>query len=442
MPTKRLPQSIKKIEVKKLFGEYYYNIETSVKDTSPPLLILYGDNGSGKTTILKILYNLLTPVVGGGHKTYVARVPFSSFCVTFDNGIRVSASRSDQQLLGDFELFIGNSRKTLFQSTIVTNNEIAVKRDENPGIEEAHSILKNLNLVYFFLSDDRRFHSSLKENYPQGSRNHESKYARMIRSRQENEQIDNEEQPDRELSLAIERVELWIRNHVISGARAGNTSSNEIYIDVIKQILNSQPQEKFLDDSSRTELVDTIQQLHQENEQFEQFGLTAPFDKNQIISAINQSTDSNWPAISQTVRLFSNGMQARLGGLRDVRNLIDLFSDILNSFLSKKTIEVNPVGGVKIISDTGVELSPDILSSGERHLLLLFCNALIARENNSVFLIDEPELSLNIKWQRRLIDNLLSLSDRGNNQFILATHSFELISQYHSSVFKLEMATT
>ncbi|HAV1455310.1 TPA: ATP-binding protein, partial [Enterobacter hormaechei subsp. steigerwaltii] len=55
-----------------------------------------------------------------------------------------------------------------------------------------------------------------------------------------------------------------------------------------------------------------------------------------------------------------------------------------------------------------------------------------------IFMIDEPEISLNIKWQRIIINSLLDITDGANIQFIFASHSLEIISQHRHRVVKLE----
>lgn len=45
--------------------------------------------------------------------------------------------------------------------------------------------------------------------------------------------------------------------------------------------------------------------------------------------------------------------------------------------------------------------------------------------NNSVILIDEPEISLHPQWQKKIIDVYESIGK--NNQFIIATHSPHII---------------
>jgi len=79
-----------------------------------------------------------------------------------------------------------------------------------------------------------------------------------------------------------------------------------------------------------------------------------------------------------------------------------------------------------------------MLSSGERHLLLLFCNSFVAVDRPSILMIDEPELSLNIKWQRKLIYSLLDCIGESPVQYLFATHSMELLAQHRDKVAKLE----
>ena len=68
----------------------------------------------------------------------------------------------------------------------------------------------------------------------------------------------------------------------------------------------------------------------------------------------------------------------------------------------------------------------------------MFCYALTAGDNPSVFMIDEPELSLNVKWQRQLLQSLMEVTSGSNIQFIFASHSMELIAQHRNRVVKLE----
>jgi predicted ATP-dependent endonuclease of OLD family len=62
---------------------------------------------------------------------------------------------------------------------------------------------------------------------------------------------------------------------------------------------------------------------------------------------------------------------------------------------------------------------------------------LVARENSRLFIIDEPEISLNVKWQRQLLDVLLACTSGTSLQFLVATHSIEMVASHRESVARL-----
>lgn len=71
-------------------------------------------------------------------------------------------------------------------------------------------------------------------------------------------------------------------------------------------------------------------------------------------------------------------------------------------------------------------LSSDKLSSGEKQMLSFLCyNAFYSK---GIILIDEPELSLHVDWQRILFDVLMEQGT--DNQFLIATHSPFIYSQF------------
>ena len=69
----------------------------------------------------------------------------------------------------------------------------------------------------------------------------------------------------------------------------------------------------------------------------------------------------------------------------------------------------------------GEELFPYQLSSGEKQILVILLTVLVEDNENYVLFMDEPEVSLHIDWQKRLIDLILELNP--NVQIILTTHS-------------------
>ena len=93
---------------------------------------------------------------------------------------------------------------------------------------------------------------------------------------------------------------------------------------------------------------------------------------------------------------------------------------------SDKNIEIETANHIKI------ELSA--LSSGEKQLLRIFIETLMAGENTN--LIDEPELSMHIDWQRALVQSMSHLNPKA--QIILATHSPEIMANMREDlIFRL-----
>ena len=69
----------------------------------------------------------------------------------------------------------------------------------------------------------------------------------------------------------------------------------------------------------------------------------------------------------------------------------------------------------------GEMLLPYQLSSGEKQMLIILLTVLVEDDQHYVLFMDEPEVSLHIEWQKRLIDLILELNP--NVQIILTTHS-------------------
>lgn len=72
-------------------------------------------------------------------------------------------------------------------------------------------------------------------------------------------------------------------------------------------------------------------------------------------------------------------------------------------------------------SQIGETLTPYQLSSGEKQILVILLTVLVEDQLPYVLFMDEPEVSLHIDWQQRLIDLILTLNP--NVQIILTTHS-------------------
>ena len=107
-----------------------------------------------------------------------------------------------------------------------------------------------------------------------------------------------------------------------------------------------------------------------------------------------------------------------------------MFLEILNERLNVKSIQIDRDKGLIVKSE---KFNRDIplagLSSGEQHMIILFYNLLFKCEENSLILIDEPEISLHISWQNNFINDLLRIKTITPFEVIIATHSPDIIDE-------------
>lgn len=86
-------------------------------------------------------------------------------------------------------------------------------------------------------------------------------------------------------------------------------------------------------------------------------------------------------------------------------------------------------------NNSGNEFDITALSSGEKQLFLRALSLKFLEVNNSVILIDEPEISLHPQWQKKIIDVYESIGK--NNQIIIATHSPHIIGDIESKQLRV-----
>ncbi|EJO5347322.1 AAA family ATPase [Clostridium botulinum] len=106
---------------------------------------------------------------------------------------------------------------------------------------------------------------------------------------------------------------------------------------------------------------------------------------------------------------------------------IEQFRKLYNSFFEEKEfIGVKDFEPIFKIKSTEEIHSVDELSSGEKQIFFRGGSLLQMDLNNSIILIDEPELSLHPEWQQKILDFYKSIGK--DNQIIIATHSPHIVS--------------
>ena len=89
---------------------------------------------------------------------------------------------------------------------------------------------------------------------------------------------------------------------------------------------------------------------------------------------------------------------------------------------------MNEARGFRFIADDSDHtiLSADKLSSGEQHIVILAYDLLFESADDSIFLIDEPELSFHLSWQGEFLPAIKKIVDIRKIQCVFATHSAQI----------------
>ena len=128
---------------------------------------------------------------------------------------------------------------------------------------------------------------------------------------------------------------------------------------------------------------------------------------------------------------------------KNARKSIDQFIEIVNIFLldgeDGKNIKITNDGTIYFeTSYTNQKIDITYLSSGEKQLVNLFANFIfkVSDMKNGIFVADEPELSLHLRWQTKFIKQLHQINP--NIQLIFATHSPELVGPFRDKIIKIQ----
>ena len=97
------------------------------------------------------------------------------------------------------------------------------------------------------------------------------------------------------------------------------------------------------------------------------------------------------------------------------------FQDMLDDLFAETGKRIVRTENEIRFTQIGEMLTPYQLSSGEKQMLVILLTVLVEDDQHYVLFMDEPEVSLHIEWQKRLIDLIMELNP--NVQIILTTHS-------------------
>ena len=406
------------------------------------ILCLYGNNGSGKTTILRLIFGLLTTDLDRTNLSYMFEIPFSKVAVHFSSGTRIEASRKDS-LIGSYHI------KLCGKSGIEAGANVRQRKSGKSGdvvqSEELLSFLncvKDLNVTVHFLSDERRIsHSQLfteddledDELYDQLTGDEHGRTFRYTLRRSAH--VDRKQIA---VVSALHRTHQWIRNQALISSKAQDENIAEIYGGIVRVIASAPENDGFDREQGLNDVVARIESLTHSTLPYYGFGLVSKLDTDSILSNARSARPDSHVMLERILRTFLEISESRLESLRELKETIAIVIASINAFLEDKYISYNLQDGFTITHKITQEiLSAKVLSSGEKQLILLLCSIVSTSLERTIFIVDEPELSLNAKWQRKLISTITDCIRGKPVQFIFATHSLHILAQHDDQAVQL-----
>lgn len=143
--------------------------------------------------------------------------------------------------------------------------------------------------------------------------------------------------------------------------------------------------------------------------------------------------------IRRILEIYIEDTKKKLKIFDETYEKISIFKELLDERFTFKKVEIDSAHGIRVIDHNDNSTIPlSDLSSGEQHELVLIYELLFKVSEGAVILIDEPELSLHVSWQKKFIEDLQRIQSLKPLKVMIATHSPQIIHDKWGLVQQLQ----
>ena len=448
---------VSKIEVQGLFGEY--DVEVAMAEGG--ITLLFGTNGVGKSTILRIIDRMLSPGM-----PLLLSEPIRSAQLTFTDGTWIRfdhESESWTEGLGqvssatgkiddpsqiihnpDFQQWLSRTHPVSVVDGVIVDSDgeplpqtmvsRVVRRYENvdafnpgrtrtppPAVRQISDQQANCLSSQRSLSRPCRLITSDRLRNMSASHN---RWPSFIESRLN---------PSGETRLhsgnTVQSIASALKDMIKNAREASRSKTSDIDASFFNRALPTLANPQPLEPSQRSDLIGELERLHQ------RLSDCALATSQLVLPSLTQ----NSPAVQTIFDLYLQDLFDKARATAEILTQLELFVNTMNEQLIDKTASLHAEDGLRLIRTTDKQVLPlDRLSSGEQHLIVLFYYLIFQTQAGGVCLIDEPEISLNVDWQHRFISNVIKVSGVAPQQYIIATHSPVVIREHQELLRPVE----
>lgn len=409
--------TIDRLIIKDLHGDKDLNV-----DIHNNCLIIVGDNGFGKTSVLNIVYSILS-----GNMKHLRNVNFSAVELYYKN---TNTGKTDSIKLSRAELKVyeslSNSSSHKKSITFNTKNSKILKHymsnrmldlfEDEPnsynieGIESLFNESKSeVNLDNIFIKYEE---IKVKISIAKEKLNFQTLFLPTYRRIEQNsEYFGLGEVDDSNINFGMNDVKFAIKNITDEIIQSSINWVSKVNGDIINEIINIEKSTIIFDKSNEKQIKKTLNRIDEKH--------LNKASKDKIFELIESGEiDEN-----ETLVYFLNNMLKLYKEQNKNDNKLKDFSRICNKYLKNKKINYDEIKVslkvVKAITEEEVDFS--LLSSGEKQIISIFARLVLTNDKNIAVIFDEPEISISIKWQKMILEDIFDLENCG---FLIAsTHS-------------------
>jgi predicted ATPase len=455
---------LEKIEIEGLFHKFHHVIPLKMDDR---ITIIYGLNGYGKTTILKLLndflsYNFTDYTDDSFFEDCFAEIkniPYHIIRLTFEDSSKINIYKN-------YFFLMSQALKDEYYDTFLIKDDIY--KDKRLFFELILPKLNRERMIFSFDGESFEFYKQKKRRM-----NYEKKLLVKEEIKKDIQNLDflfkigedddskiekPEEVRDLKKLKDVEKNRKMIRNEIKSlelqldqlteklrekkslKKSLNNTNDPQI-LHYDNNVINNNDEIVSLEMKFKT-LIKKLEMLKIDYAQLNDIRNQIVHKSPKKIIKILQFGDKNEKTL-KTLFISTSRLKGDLLSLtiEDLPNLTRHYKDdvkfakktqlltkIIETFLQNKSVRHDKNEGLVIFDKTTkIKILPEHLSSGEEQIIVIFLNLIFRTTPSCLVLIDEPEISLHVSWQRKFIEIIEEIIQIIDFDVIISTHSPSIV---------------